>query len=265
MESSSAPPGFQVLDQGRVTLRNEEAEALKAVGWGSWEKVFQLDTGQIVRRAAGRVTRRLSLPDGSIGFLKTYPSPSWWTRWRSQPAAAAREARNQCVLRQQGFPVARPLAWGTDPEGRSFLLTSGISGRDLRSHLAEGWRTLVADSGQQRAWILGLAGLVARFHGLGWHHRDLYLNHFLRQPDGSLALLALQRARCLSPLGRRWIVKDLAALESSCPAAVSRSDRLRFLLAYLDRPQLDEEVRRWVGEVQRKALQYRRHVPKYPG
>ncbi|MGB0686346.1 MAG: hypothetical protein ACPGQD_09265, partial [Planctomycetota bacterium] len=62
---------------------------------------------------------------------------------------------------------------------------------------------------------------------------------------------------------RRWFVKDLAALEHSAPATVTRADRLRFLLAYLSKNRLDENAKRSVRDVVARAARMGKHVPKF--
>ncbi len=123
-----------------------------------------------------------------------------------------------------------------------------------------------------------LASLIGRFHALGYVHRDLYLSHVFfdatAPPPHRLRLIDLQRV--LRPVWRkrRWIVKDLAALNYSTPTTMaSRTDRLRWLRSYLrvagqvvlrtpgnDRSmhrshEGDSRGIRWTGE--RRALVYR--------
>lgn len=85
-----------------------------------------------------------------------------------------------------------------------------------------------------------LARFVAAFHSTGLCHRDLYLCHVFAEID-ALARVAprfalIDLARGWRPRLRRmrWIIKDLSQLDVSARALrASRSDRLRFLLAYL--------------------------------
>ena len=120
--------------------------------------------------------------------------------------------------------------------------------------------------------------MIGRFHALGYVHRDLYLSHVFfdatAPPPHRLRLIDLQRV--LRPVWRkrRWIVKDLAALNYSTPTTMaSRTDRLRWLRSYLrvagqvvlrtpgnDRSmhrshEGDSRGIRWTGE--RRALVYR--------
>jgi hypothetical protein len=96
----------------------------------------------------------------------------------------------------------------------------------------------------RRRLMDGLARFVARFHAAGFVHRDLYLCHIFFDSAGAAMQAAdCERAFCLIDLqrvfrprwrGRRWVVKDLAALDFSTPAdRVSRWERLRFLCRYV--------------------------------
>jgi hypothetical protein len=101
-----------------------------------------------------------------------------------------------------------------------------------------------------------LAGLIARFHGLGWRHRDLYLAHvFVAETPGSqLDLWLIDLQRVFRPRWRpaRWRVKDLAQLEFSAAAkGVSTHQRLRFAFEYARLSGLTG--RDWIRAVLRKS------------
>ena len=101
---------------------------------------------------------------------------------------------------------------------------------------------------QRRAGLDRLARFVAAFHAAGFVHRDLYLSHvFIRPPaphatrngqcpEQTFALIDLQRVFRPRWRRRRWVVKDLAALNYSTPTdLVGRQERLRFLCRYVRR------------------------------
>ena len=86
---------------------------------------------------------------------------------------------------------------------------------------------------------LELARLVADFHRAGFVHRDLYLSHIFicntgKPTDETFCLIDLQRVFRPKFRRRRWMVKDLAALNFSTPEElVGRWERLRFLCRYV--------------------------------
>jgi hypothetical protein len=95
------------------------------------------------------------------------------------------------------------------------------------------------------------------------HHQDFYLGHLMRpmnDPDGELCVIDLGRVRQRENLGRRWIIKDLAQLDYSA-RFVSRSDRLRFLRAYLGRDLQDRDDD-FIRRIRRKSARIARHARK---
>lgn len=174
------------------------------------------------------------------------------------------------ALRADGVPVPRAITWCEEREGflargaRSLVVMEHVEHREtLRERLTH------AGAAERRIWSAALVEVVARLHGLGWHHRDLYLQHFLiPEPAGpgrpGLVLIDVGRARRERSPRKRWLVKDLAALLVSCPDAVGARERLRFLARYLDARGIeDREGRRWWAEaVLAKAGRIAAHVPR---
>ncbi|MBL8877547.1 MAG: hypothetical protein JNG88_00380 [Phycisphaerales bacterium] len=85
-----------------------------------------------------------------------------------------------------------------------------------------------------------LGRLICAFHQTGFCHRDLYLCHIFSEIDASGAaaprFAIIDLARALRPTARRgrWVLKDLSQLDASArQIGATRSDRVRFLLAYL--------------------------------
>lgn len=179
-----------------------------------------------------------------------------------------REFENLLALAREGLPVPTACAWCEE---------RGVLGRPLRSAVvmrvvphAETLleRLQVAPEEERRRWSEELAGLVARLHGLGWYHRDLYLEHFVvveREGERELCLLDVGRARRESHPRRRWFVKDLAALSFSAPPSVSRATRARFLASWCERSgRADGASRReWARAVLAKVRRMAAHVPRH--
>ncbi len=80
-------------------------------------------------------------------------------------------------------------------------------------------------------------------------------------------LIDLQRVRWQREgWPRRWIVKDLAALDYSSPAGiVTRADKVRFLREYLGLRRLDAEGRALAASVAAKTRRIARHDAKLRG
>lgn len=217
---------------------------------------------------------RLSLDDADsrrVLYLK---------RFRKPPGAVQREVRRSgcrasslaglewnwiARLERDGIPCLEPVAMGEDVEAsreqRSAILTAAVPGASLETWMNQ-WGE--PERATIRRLTAPLAGLIARLHRRGYVHRDLYLSHVFYDPsqpdDRSLHLIDLQRVMRPSRRWRRWIVKDLAALNFSAPERlVSASDRVRWLRSYLGIAKLDPAARRLVYRVVGKTLAIARH------
>lgn len=138
-------------------------------------------------------------------------------------------------LARAGISAAEPIAYGEAMLGcwerRSAVVMGAVEGISLERWCARHERSLPA------AVAEALADLVARFHALGIAHRDLYLAHVfgaaLETSAPRLSIIDLQRVVRVGRR-RRWIVKDLAALNYSTPPTAARPrERLRWLKRYL--------------------------------
>lgn len=201
---------------------------------------------------------RLPKPDGvtAVLYLKRFDRPRlgrqverWLTgHWGRSTAGV--ECDNARQLAAAGINAAIAVAYGERMVGpwerRSFVLLGEVPGEALERWVPAHMPPLDDAAGHllRRRLVDRLADFVAAFHRAGFVHRDLYLSHvFVRlgptgQPDdadaGLFALIDLQRVFRPRWRHRRWVVKDLAALDFSTPAdRFSRWDRLRFLCRYV--------------------------------
>jgi len=210
----------------------------------------------VALRDAGRGARILK-------WQRRRPPGDFWRDvlgGRGSSAPAAIEFANLRALRAGGFSVPDALGWGRTPGGGTFVLLRPVGGIPLDDWLRS---PLASDRSARREVFAALAALLARFHGEGWHHRDLYACHVLVDGDRRPALIDFSRARRARRLRSRWREKDLAALQFSTERLPpGRAERLRFLLAYLGKDRVDGEVRRVLRRVLRRAGRMRRHVPR---
>ena len=117
----------------------------------------------------------------------------------------------------------------------------------------QGWRGTTSPG----AWLASSAA----FHGTGLCHRDLYLCHIFAEIDAKPVRKTprfhlIDLARVHRPRWRRmrWIIKDLSQLDASArQVGASRTDRLRFLRAYLHLPREAQRVRWYVRRIVRKS------------
>ena len=201
-------------------------------------------------------------------FMKRYRSPPLGAQLQRVAAGSARHGTAwiewywMSRLEADGLSAARPVAFGEAMRGgrerASAVVAEAAPGVAL-----ETWTRQRQDR-CSRAVVNALATFVARFHALGYVHRDLYLSHVFYDesvgPDGSFHLIDLQRVMRPTWFRRRWVVKDLAALNYSTPRRVATAaDRVRFLRRYLDAPRLGGSGKRLARSIRAKTDRIARH------
>ncbi len=184
-------------------------------------------------------------------YVKRYTRASWrqqWDRWLRQSAAGS-TARWEFERSKQLFtahvPAVRAVAFAEEMRG-PFERASAVVFEAVRGEpLDRLWQRLSAEAHPlvlapaRHEFARRLARFVSAFHGTGLCHRDLYLCHIFAELDvssGAPQFSMIDLARVMRPRLRRtrWLIKDLAQLDSAArQLAASRSDRLRFLRAYL--------------------------------
>ena len=268
-----------VLDQGRLLVQKRWAQLFSQNGLLSFQDFMTTQKGEILGQRANRVRMRIELdsPEGQkVFYLKRYHRPRWLASLAATLGLVAnskgrRELTNISHLQEAGLPTVVAAAVGeAGTRDGSFILLEELSGYQplhefLDDFLAEPRRPDVLPGKWEL--IRALAQYVRRLHAAGMDHRDLYLCHFFlrpEQPAQSLRLIDLQRikkSRCLRQ--QHGFVKDLAALNYSADhPKISRTDRLRFVLAYLGHRQLAWRDRMLLRAVSSKTRRIRRHDRK---
>ena len=261
---------FETLDEARLTVRREFADALRRAELTTFESFFRDDAGTLLRDVGPRANIKLSLDiDGKklCCFLKRH-EPKCLLGWRVLPrpgrstTPARTEWENIERLARLGIRTMRRAALGEDPAtGRSFLLTVEIPSALPADDYARTHFTTEEKCGARRALSRRIGELARRLHQAELTHRDLYLCHiFVRavEDDFQLHLIDLQRVGPRRFL-RRWKVKDLAQLEySRKPGTFTRTDGVRFLHAYFDTGCLSTREKRFIRSVLRKGKRMKR-------
>ena len=279
-------PGSRGEDRlGDLTVVPDMVDRLRASGLTSLDALFRVVPDQVLDKpglAPWRERLRITLPGGPELESSMPPVTAYLKRYSQPPRRAYRGLRTPHpryrslaamewawlrLLQKAGIPAPMPIAFGEEMRGlwetRSALLIAAVPGDSLE-RIAP--RLEPRDRARIRKLLDTVAALVARFHGLGLVHRDLYLAHIfadgIADSNGSPRLHLIDAARLFRPtiLRRRWIAKDLAALAYSTPRVlVSMIDRARWLRSYLGTRRLGRDGRRLWYHVDGKVRRIARH------
>lgn len=262
-----ATAGLQDLT---ALLTNEPPERFR----GQWEALRKPGLG-------GRERWRWRLSaSGPTLYLKRYFSSKWreqWDRIYRQKSRRSRgwwEYHQSNQLARRYIPAVRAVGVAEEMRGfferRSAVLFEEVAGDafDRVWSRLEARRAPLTYGRTRHEMNRCLARFVSAFHQTGLCHRDLYLCHiFIDLADDEIAprFTLIDLARVHRPCWRRtrWIIKDLSQLDCSAQQiGATRTDRLRFLLAYLGLEPNAPRVRFYVRRVARKSARILRQIER---
>jgi hypothetical protein len=235
--------------------------------------------GTVLKKNVFRSVSKVELPNGDVSrtfYLKKHFLP-WRERIkyllpRRQREDAENEWKNLLLLHDLGFGTAVPVAYGERKKLGipSFFVTvtEHLYGAEkLETYLPRRFTSPLGPGGisEKRLLINKIAALTREFHGMGFNHQDYYLGHlFLREEDGGILILDLQRMKSRAAISSRDRIKDLGQLCYSAGLAgvFTKSDLMRFMLAYLGREALTENDKRLIRRVMAKRARIARHDRK---
>lgn len=273
------------VDGGRLRVNEAFRPVLEAAGLATLDQVMAMPGGRVYRKGFGRSTVRIELADPAGGqrgvYVKRYTRVPLRTKLRrtlglNPPISFARnEERGLARLANVGIATMRCLAVGEEMtrrgrRERSCILTEEIPGATQADDYCQAAFAGPLARGQvaaRRRLVRQMAGLARRLHAARLSHRDFYLCHLMVRPvagrEPVLHLIDLQRlTHHRRGIGRRWVVKDLAALLfSSWPSAATgirsavftETDRMRFARAYFAVPRLGQDQKRLLRQAVAKA------------
>ncbi|SDR80046.1 Lipopolysaccharide kinase (Kdo/WaaP) family protein [Halopseudomonas xinjiangensis] len=198
-----------------------------------WSSVHRLELDDIngrtqafyLKRQENHLHRSLVHPQGELTF--------------------AREFRSIQTYAHAGIPaleVAFFYETSRPGEQRAILMTRALDAYEPLTVWLDRWGSL--SPSQREDLIRATAALIRSLHSAGKVHNNLYPRHIFLKLDGDGAgarLIDLERTRS-AWWGERDRVRELTTLLLRCEPA-SRTQRLRFLLAYLGLVRLDGEGR----------------------
>lgn len=235
---------------------------------GRWEALTKPGLG-------GRERWRWDLDDGGVPavvFVKRYAQTPFGVqldRICRQAAARSRawwEYRQSERLSAAHIPVPQPVGFAEEMRGTFERRSAVLLARAAGDAFDRVWQRAceqdapVTREPARHDLAVRLGRFIAAFHGTGYCHRDLYLCHVFadldlearRPPEFCL----IDLARTFRPRWRRmrWIIKDLSQLDASArQVGAGRTDRLRFLLAYLGLQPRAPRVRWYARRIVRKS------------
>jgi heptose I phosphotransferase len=288
-QEHQAVPLLESLEAGQMWIDRQFRPALTAAGLNNLEAVMTTTRGQLLRSLPDRENWRLDLPAGHAvprgAFLKRHHVSSLGSRLRARlgigpgETPGLIEARNVARLGRAGIAAMRLIAYGERLRGdglqESFVLTEELVGYTQLDHFLRR-RFPVRDREQAQprnrelARLIGeVAAVAARFHQLGYNHRDLYCCHFfIKEPspgEFKVNLIDLQRVEHRRKFRGRWIVKDLAQLSYSTPRdRISWTQRLAFFKQYVGVRKLRPQHKRLVRMVLAKQRLMERTIGVHP-
>ena len=207
---------------------------------------------------ANWMSRLVRVEAGSAAYyVKSYASRGrGLRRWIGRSRLRA-EWENLLLFRAMGIATADVEAYGEEKDENGYrgaLVTREIKGtRDL-ADLAREESEFLLDREWRKAVIRRLSEAVRTMHERGFVHNDLKWRNILVELDREPGVYIID-----CPMGRtmagpflaRGRIKALACLDKVGKWSLSRTDRLRFYLAYRNRCRLDRsdkgEIRKVLG------------------
>lgn len=254
---------------------------LARLGIDSIDAVFSFSGGENLTKDnlasyRSRIRFDITVPAATL-FLKRYQSPPALVQLKNWLAARRRvsccfgDAVCSRLLAQKGIATPKVVAFGEEFglvfERRSFVITEKIPDAESLEMRLPGCFERPATKlrvRQRRSFIKRLAWFVKKFHDTGYRHRDLYLCHIFRSGQGEFRLLDLARTFRPMLLGRLYQIKDIAQLHYSAPGQYfSKTDRLRFYLAYAAKTRLSPADKRFIRKVKQKVMRMAKHNRKH--
>jgi tRNA A-37 threonylcarbamoyl transferase component Bud32 len=199
----------------------------------------------VIKTGPHRVVYRVDLPQGAV-FVKHYLVPGlrakvrqWFRRGKGR-----NEGRRTRYLSAIGVPTITPIALGEQRKRKflleNYLITHAIPETVPLDEFVERRLSQWPEPRQTQVrhkLATTLARLSARLHDAGYVHQDFHPGNILVRMEAddqpSLAMIDLDALRVSFPLGWPEALHNLALLNHYFWLRSNRSDRYRFLKAYL--------------------------------
>lgn len=237
--------------------QGREAEKM----FGSLDAVFRLEGEQIAKDPLSRVLRVSA--DGKRYYVKRYLGNGknavrrWFgLRGLLGPQRVRREWENLLAFQRWGIPTAKLVAYGLERRLGSFvrgaLITQEVPDTVDLAKMAATHDPRLKD----RAWVAAVARQVADatrvMHNAGFAHNDLKWRNLLVDGGERPTVYLID-----CPSGSYWwgvflhyrIIKDLACLDKVAKYVLTRTQRLRFYLEYVQQARIGTEDKRRIKRI----------------
>ncbi|MFN3580740.1 MAG: lipopolysaccharide kinase InaA family protein [Pseudomonas sp.] len=209
------------------------------LGRGGWSSVYRLELEDeqgtqhafYLKRQDNHLTRTLLQPLGEPTF--------------------AREFRFIQAYARQGVPALEAAFYAErrmPGHKQAILMTRALDGYEDANAWMARWQQL--PWAQKRDLVLAAGALVRALHNAHMVHNCLYLKHIFLKIDGDGAGARLIDLEKTHPVwfGQAQYVSDLTTLHRRSDSP-TRTQRMRFLRAYLGKTRLDQEARELVRAI----------------
>jgi len=269
---------IRVVQKGNLFVNKDFSEFLDASGLHSFDDFMRME-GMVVKSAVReRSTQRLDLAGVAV-YVKKHFFPGIREILKNLlrlqfPVGALNEWHALLAFHAHNIPTMTPICAGSKPlfwkiEKESFLLTSDLGEATrlndfLKANKAIPCRGKLLE--KKRGILENLADITRRMHSAGINHKDYYLCHILMDNREKLYVIDLHRVNVREKVGKRWMVKDLAALLfSSLEVPVTHGQRLAFYKRYMQINQLSPDDKMLIRLIVKKCNKIARHTEKMYG
>ena len=266
---------IQVVRKGNLFINQDFSEFLDALDLACFDDFMRLE-GTVAKSAVKeRLTQRLDL-EGATVYVKKHFFPGILEILKNLlrlrfPAGALNEWRALLAFHAHNIPTMTPICAGRKPlvwkiEKESFLLTDDLGEAHrlddfLKINGAIPCRGEVLET--KKRILENLADITRRMHSAGINHKDYYLCHILMDKSERLYVIDLHRVNVRDKVGKRWMVKDLAALLfSSLEVPVTQGQRLAFYKRYMKISRLSADDKTLIRLIVKKCNKIARHTEK---
>ena len=206
---------FEILEEWR--------DALEAAGLGTLQSCLAFDGGQCLSSHLRGDTRKVTLADGRIVFLKrdffTFKKEiaKDLLRFKNPQPKTEKERLAFAMAREAGFIAPEVIAWGQTRRcgfpDRACLIMLPLNGVDLDKYLkAE------ADEAKCKSFIEKAEQTLAMLQEKGFDWPDHKPEHFFVMNDGSIGLIDLERLQYVGhPLSGAKCAAQLARFRKLLP------------------------------------------------